>query len=307
MRDPGMYDDRPAWLRTPTGPAQPVPPRPVTCYRHPDRETGLRCSRCDRPICGECVRPAAVGQRCPDDARDTTPRPLLPGERAPVVTWTILTVNAVMLLAATALSGSAFGLLFPSPEAVCRLGALNAAAIADQGQWWRLLTVMVLHGGILHFALNSYALFLFGPTLEAVLGPVRYLALYVVSGFAGSAASFALGGTVRGVGASGAIFGLLGGLVAYFWRRRDRGGSGPLARLLMIVVLNLALAASIPHIDNVAHAGGLVGGLVAMALMEALPRRNLLAQTSALAVPAAAAAALTVYGVATFQFGLPCV
>jgi membrane associated rhomboid family serine protease len=300
MRDPGTPDDRPAWLR------EQQAGKPVTCYRHPDRPTGLRCSRCDRPICGECAHPAAVGQLCPDDARQRTPGAVLPGDRAPVVTYAILGLNAVMLVVVAVFSGGGLGVLSPAQDALCRLGALNSFAIAEQGQWWRLLTVMVLHGGILHFALNSYALFLFGPTLEQVLGHARYLALYVVSGLAGSAASFAIGDTALGVGASGAIFGLLGALVAYFFRRRDRGGSAPLQRLIIIVALNLVLALNIPQIDNLAHAGGFVGGLVAMALMDALPQRNRLAQTFALAVPALAAVALTAVGIATFDFSPPC-
>lgn len=301
-----MPDDRPAWLREQGDGNGQAAPQPATCYRHPDRETGLRCSRCDRPICGECANPTAVGQLCPDDAHERTTRQVLPHERRPVVTYALLAVNAVMMLVVAARSGGAAGLMSPTTEALCRLGALNSFAIAEQGEWWRLFTVMVLHGGILHFALNSYALYIFGPTLESVIGPARYLALYVIAGFAGSAASFTISDTALGVGASGAIFGVLGGLVAYFYRHRQQFGGGPLQRLLIIVVLNLVLAASIPNIDNVAHAGGFLGGLAAMALLEATPRRNRAAQTLALAVPAAAAIALTVVGIATFDFSPPC-
>ena len=128
---------------------------PAVCYRHPDRPTGLRCSRCGRPICGECVNPAPVGQLCPDDARQRVRVRGLPGQERPLVTMTLLGINTVMMLVTALLSGSGFGLLDPSPRALCRLGALNAAAIAESGQWWRLLTVMVLHGGLLHWAFNS--------------------------------------------------------------------------------------------------------------------------------------------------------
>jgi membrane associated rhomboid family serine protease len=127
--------DRPEWLTKAT--------TPTYCYRHPDRQTGLRCSRCDRPICGECANPAPVGQLCPDDARSTVRARGLPGTQQPVATWTLLGINTLMLLVAALLTGSAFGLLDPSARALCRLGALNAAAIAESGQWWRLLTVMV--------------------------------------------------------------------------------------------------------------------------------------------------------------------
>ena len=272
----------------------------LSCYRHPERETGLRCSRCDRPVCGECVRPAPVGQLCPDDARDRQrvrgPR----GDRPPAVTWTILGMNALLLGVSALASGGGLGVLQPSRAALCRLGALNAAAIAESGQWWRLLTVMVLHAGVLHFALNSWALVIYGPVLEQVLGRVRFAAVYVVAGLAGSAASFTVNRTALGVGASGAIFGLLGALVAYFWRRRSRGGAPQLQGLVMVVVLNLVLAASIPGIDNVAHIGGFLGGLAAVGLLEATPARSRALQALALAVPAAAAVALAALGVATF-------
>ena len=217
MPDDQGPSDRPEWLTKSTTPAY--------CYRHPDRQTGLRCSRCDRPICGECANPAPVGQLCPDDAKSTVRVRGLPGSRVPVVTYTLLGLNTLLLFAAALLTGSGFGLLEPSARALCRLGALNAAAIAENGQWWRLLTVMVLHGGLLHWAFNSWALWAFGPVLEGLLGRARFVALYVGTGLVGAGASFAFNQTTLGVGASGAIFGLLGALVAYFFRRRREGGS----------------------------------------------------------------------------------
>ena len=165
---------------------------------------------------------------------------------------------------------------------------------------------MVLHAGVLHFALNSYALYALGPVLERVLGHVRFLGLYVVSGLTGSAASFALNRTALGVGASGAIFGLVGALVVFFYRRRDRGGLPHLQGLLIVVGLNLVLAVSIRGIDNYAHIGGFLGGLTAMALLEAVPDGNRLLQSLALAVPVALAGMLILYGAATFSGGFNC-
>src|SRR5438046_9773759 len=104
-----------------------------------------------------------------------------------------------MLLVAALLRGSAFGLLDPSARALCRLGALNAAAIAESGQWWRLLTVMVLHAGLLHWALNSWALWAFGPTLEHLLGRLRFVGLYVGAGLVAAAATFAFSQPTLGV------------------------------------------------------------------------------------------------------------
>jgi membrane associated rhomboid family serine protease len=293
--------DRPEWLSQAT--------TPTYCYRHPDRRTGLRCSRCDRPICGECANPAPVGQLCPDDAKATVPTRGLPGTERPVVTWTILGINTVMLLAAAVLSGSGFGLLDPSARALCRLGALNAAAVAESGQWWRLLTVMVLHAGLLHWAFNSWALWVFGPALERLLGRLRFVALYVGSGLVGAGASFAFNQTTLGVGASGAIFGLLGALIAFFFRRRSSGGSVPLQNLLLVLLLNLFIASRNPSIDNLAHIGGFLGGLVAMALYDAVGPRNRGLQAVALAVPFLAGIVLAVLGVANYPpgSGLTCV
>jgi membrane associated rhomboid family serine protease len=303
LPDDQRRDDRPEWL------IQSTTPTPTVCYRHPDRQTGLRCSRCDRPICGECANPAPVGQLCPDDARSTVRVRGLPGAERPVVTYALLGLNTVMLFVAALLSGSGFGLLDPTARALCRLGALNAAAIAESGQWWRLLTVMVLHGGLLHWAFNSWALWAFGPTLENVLGRARFLALYVGAGLVGAGASFAFNQTALGVGASGAIFGLLGALVAYFFRRRQTGGSVPLQNLLLVLVLNLFIASRSTNIDNLAHIGGFLAGLIAMGLYDAAGPRNRGVQAAALAVPFLATVALAVLGVANYPpgSGLTCV
>jgi len=300
--DQSPADQRPEWLaRQSTTQA--------TCYRHPDRQTGLRCSRCDRPICGECANPAPVGQLCPDDARDRVRVRGLPAQERPVVTMVLLGVNTLMLLAAALVTGSAFGLLDPSARVLCRLGALNAAAIAESGQWWRLLTVMVLHGGLLHWAFNSWALWAFGPTLEGLLGRARFLALYVGAGLVGAGASFAFNQTTLGVGASGAIFGLLGALVAYFFRRRNAGGSMMLRNLLLVLLLNLFIASRNPSIDNLAHIGGFLAGLAAMGLYDAVGSRNRGLQTAALAVPFLAGIVLAVLGVVNYPLGsgLTCV
>jgi len=283
LPDDQGQSDRPEWLTKST--------TPTFCYRHPDRQTGLRCSRCERPICGECANPAPVGQLCPDDARATVRARGLPGTERPLATWTLLGINTFMLFAAALLTGSGFGLLDPSARALCRLGALNAAAIAESGQWWRLLTVMVLHGGLLHWAFNSWALWAFGPTLERLLGRVRFVALYV------------------GTGASGAIFGLLGALVAYFFRRRREGGSAPLQNLLLVLLLNLFIASRNPSIDNLAHIGGFLAGVTAMGLYDAVAPTNRGLRAAALAVPFLAGVVLAVLGVANYPpgSGLTCV
>ncbi|HEX6675610.1 MAG TPA: rhomboid family intramembrane serine protease [Actinomycetes bacterium] len=303
-----MADDQlPADGRDPRfGPA--AEPGTTTCYRHPERPTGLRCSRCNRPICGECARPAPVGQLCPDDAGDRVRVRGLASQRRPVVTFSLLGVNTLLLLVTAAQSGNGVsGLLTPTSAALCRLGALNAPAIAQSGQWWRLFTVMVLHAGLIHFLFNSYALYAFGPMLEMTLGGPRFLALYVGSGFVGAAASFGLHHTALSVGASGAIFGLLGALVAFFWRRRHAGGQAPFQNLLLIMALNLFLTFRLASIDSLAHVGGLVAGMGTMALLDAVPARQRNLGTLVLAAPFLLGVVLTLYGIATFpaDAGLP--
>jgi rhomboid protease GluP len=279
VQDPTGRDDRPAWLRDRQGagaPAEDAGPGPSP---EPAREPG--------PPGGEPLR------RGPE---------ALP---TPYVTWSILAINTIMLVVIGMWSGGGAGFVDPDGAVLCRLGALNATAIAVHGQFWRLLTVMVLHGGVIHFALNSWALWLFGPTLEYVLGRGRFLALYVVSGLAGSAASFALGHTEIGVGASGAIFGLLGALVAFFWRRRNLGAGGQLRSLLIVLAINLVWGASARGgIDLIAHVGGFVAGLVAMFLVEAAIPRGRAAVALALAVPVVPSLLLVGWGVATFTGGV---
>jgi membrane associated rhomboid family serine protease len=279
-------------------------PGPTTCYRHPERPTGLRCSRCNRPICGECARPAPVGQLCPDDAKDRVRVRGLLSQGRPVVTFALLGINTLLLVAAAAQSGNGFaGLLDPSNAALCRLGALNAPAIAESGQWWRLFTVMVLHAGLIHFLFNSYALYAFGPLLETALGGPRFLALYVGCGFVGAAASFGLHHTALSVGASGAIFGLLGALVVFFWRRRHSGGAAPFQNLLLIMALNLFLTFRLASIDSLAHIGGLVAGIGTMALLDLVPARQRNLGTLVLAAPFLLGVILTLYGISTFPSG----
>lgn len=301
----------------------PLGERPAeVCYRHTNRLTRLRCSRCGRPICGECAVPSAVGQLCPDDARDRPRVRRLGDPGRPVVTLSLLAINTVLLLVEVVLSGNGVaGLIEPSNRALCRLGALNSPAVVHDGQYWRLLTVMVLHAGIIHWAFNSYALYIFGPTLETLLGRVRFLALYVGCGFAAAGASLMISHTRLGVGASGAIFGMLGALVAFFYRRRDAGGRGALQNLLLVLALNLFLGTRTPNVDNVAHIAGFLAGLLAMALLEAMPTRlggvsrarergtrvdPLLLQGFALAVPFLAGIVLVVLAMGSIPAGPTC-
>ncbi|HEX5691787.1 MAG TPA: rhomboid family intramembrane serine protease, partial [Roseiflexaceae bacterium] len=130
------------------------------------------------------------------------------------------------------------------------------------GQYYRFLTSMFLHAGLLHIGFNAYALFAIGQEAERIYGTLRFLALYFIAGFAGGVASYTLNPSL-GVGASGAIFGLIGGLAAFYYV--GRGLLGDVARqqlgsLITVILINLFIGFSTPIIDNTAHIGGLIGG-----------------------------------------------
>ncbi len=240
-----------------------------TCYRHPNEETRIRCTRCSRPICPECMHPAPVGHHCPTcvgEARRAVRRPrAIP--RPPSLTTVILAANVGIFLLEVVLGGST------NARVLVRLGAMVPAAVAD-GQQWRLLTAMFLHYGLFHLLLNSYALYLFGTIVEDVFGAIRFAAVYVITGFVASAASYAFGAPNRvAVGASGAIFGLLGAWLAYNWRRRTLSMAQRNIRLaLLLIGLNLVFGLTFPGIDNAAHLGGLAAGVFAGLAAEGVGR-----------------------------------
>jgi len=270
----------------------------LTCYRHPARPTYVRCNRCSRPICPDCMRDAAVGHQCPEcisEGKRTT-RPVRTAFGASTtgrngyVTISLIAVNVMValgsLLAAgrgDALAGGGMGGLLGQPTPLHLWGALvplhtrftdaNGNLIADvggvaSGEYYRLFTSMFLHFGLLHLLMNMWALWVLGRSLEAVLGPVRFLALYLVAGFGGSVAVYYFG-SQHGLaaGASGAIFGLFGALVVVL-RRLGRS----VASVLPILLINLVFTLAVPGISIAAHFGGLVTGAVAAAGLAYAPR-----------------------------------
>jgi membrane associated rhomboid family serine protease len=172
------------------------------------------------------------------------------------------------------------------PQLTFRLGAIPAAIAA--GEYYRLLTPMLLHAGLWHLGLNMLVLWMYGSTVEQVLGTRRFVASYVISGFVGGAASFAFGACRSlGVGASGAIFGVVGVLVVHLYnRRRSEFVAGYLRNLLFFVGLNLLLGFVWPRIDYLAHLGGLAAGV---GLGAAFDRSGSGATSSALGVMTASA------------------
>ena len=173
----------------------------------------------------------------------------------PVVTWILLALIGLMFAVETALGGST------DTEVLVRLGAKVTPLIAD-GQYWRLLASMFLHIGIAHLLFNGYALLAVGTEMERLIGPGRFAAIYFLSGLLGSLASFAFSVNLA-AGASGAIFGVIGALGAFFLLHRERLGSWGRARLgniVFLIVLNLFWGFTQRGIDNYAHLGGLISG-----------------------------------------------
>ena len=186
--------------------------------------------------------------------------------RLPVTFGLITACVAVYLLVAAA--GASVGVSFDEgivlqPGSILYLGALVPELVA-QGEAWRLITSAFLHSSFVHLAMNMVSLYFLGSFAETQFGRSRFLALYFVSGIAGGLAYLYFGSfTDPAVGASGAIFGLLGGVFGFAMRRGTFSLQNPIiAQLLLLTALNLFLGATIPNVSNTAHVGGLVGGLV---------------------------------------------
>jgi membrane associated rhomboid family serine protease len=234
-----------------------------TCYRHPDRVTGLSCSECGRPICTECMTMAPVGLRCPEHSGKAqgvervtrgVRRAAFEGAGAKV-TKALVAINVAVYVAELVTGGGVNG-----TGSTIYLHGVLFGPLLDQGEWWRLLTAAFLHYGPVHLIMNMIGLYWFGSLLEERIGAARYLLLYLVSGLAGSAGAllWSNGFLTPTVGASGAIFGILGaGLVLEQQRDYVFGGSA-----LGVILINFVLTFSISSISKGGHIGGLVGGIV---------------------------------------------
>ena len=244
------------------------------CYRHPDRQSYIVCQRCGRTICPECQTQAPVGVICPECMREqrasaprTKPAVLTrarsaAGRGAPVVTYTLIGITlAVFVLQ-----------LIPGLAVTERLLYAGVYSIPGNFEPWRMLTSVFVHstGLIFHVALNMYTLWIFGQLLEGLLGRWRFLALYLISGLAGSVGVLWLGDPRTGVvGASGAIFGLMG---AFLVIQRRLGGQT--TQLFVLLGINLVIG-FVPglNISWQAHLGGLIGGaLVGLIFVETRKR-----------------------------------
>ncbi|MEU4741850.1 rhomboid family intramembrane serine protease [Actinosynnema sp. NPDC023658] len=243
-------------------PGEPIGARPdlPVCARHPDRATGLRCVRCDRPACPECLREASVGYQCVDcvnqgRAAVRRPRTFVGAELAQrmVVTPVLIAVNLLMYVITAAQAGSV-SQNQASPLFVDFV--MYTPAVAGADQWWRLLTSGFLHYGPLHLALNMIALYVLGRDLEPVFGRLRFSAVYLVSLLGGSVAVYLFGGIDTVVaGASGAVYGLMGAMLVAVLRLKLNPGPA-----LGVIALNVVLSFTLPGISLLGHLGGLVVG-----------------------------------------------
>jgi rhomboid protease GluP len=169
----------------------------------------------------------------------------------------------LLVAAVGTIDGASFGAgLVQQPGSVLALGALIPALVAE-GEAWRLVTSVFLHSSFAHLALNMISLYFLGSFAEVQFGRWRFLALYFLSGIAGGLALLYFGSyTAPAVGASGAIFGLLGGVFGYAIRQGMFSLQNPvISQLLFLTAINLLLGATIPNVSNTAHIGGLLGGL----------------------------------------------
>jgi membrane associated rhomboid family serine protease len=259
----------------------PSPPAPTieVCYRHPNVQTRVHCTRCERPICPDCMIPAPVGFQCPECVeearREFRKGPGRPFRGGISVTKALLVAIAIPFVIEIVVGGPR-ALFDPSAQLLFDLGAMAPPAVAD-GQFWRLFTAMFLHAGLLHVALNAYFFWLFGRVVESVFGRTWMLLIFLVSGFLASVASYAFGPVLAlAVGASGAISGVFGAFIAYNYRRRHVAANAANLRMaLTVIVLNAFIAVAYSSIDWRAHVGGLVAGFALGYLADdAVPARQ---------------------------------
>lgn len=252
----------------PEQPAEAVP----TCYRHPGKETWVRCQRCERPICPDCMRDAAVGFQCPEcvaegnrgirQAKSTFGGNVV---RTPYVTWAILGITVLVFAAQFVMGGAVAGYLAMSP--------IDVAV----GQFHRLITSAFTHstGSIFHILFNGWAIFVIGPYLERAFGHLRFLAVYLLSALGGSVLGFWLDPVdTFTVGASGAVFGMFGA-VFVVGRKLNLDVRG----ISVIIALNLAITFVLPVISGLriswtGHVGGLVTGTLLAAALVYAPKNN---------------------------------
>src|SRR6266545_6223195 len=237
----------------------------AVCYRHPGRETSVSCSNCGRPICPDCMTPTPVGMRCPECARQRTKVKTLSSTRSePRVTVAIIIACAVLFLGTNGFSGGS-GKLWTDL-------LLFGPAIHFDHDYWRLITSGFLHAGPIHILFNMYLLWILGNLLEPTLGSSRFAALYFTALLAGACGALIVDPNSPTVGASGAVFGLMGAAAVEL---RSRGINPFKTDIGFLIVINLILSFAISHISVGGHVGGLIGGVLVGIAFDVADRRRL--------------------------------
>lgn len=245
------------------------------CARHPNRPTGLRCSRCDRPACPECLRSAAVGQHCVDcvaEGRRTVRQPVtIAGadpNRQPFVVWSLIAVNVAVFVVTVIQAQSLVNL---GNSHLYTDWSLFPRAVRS-GYWWQLFTAGFIHVNPIHILMNMVALYIIGRDLEKVLGPLRFSTIYLLGLLGGNVAVFVFASYDSAeAGASTGVFALMGALLVVIYRLKLNPG-----QVIGLIVINLVISVVIPGISLIGHVGGLItGAAVAAALIYApQPRRG---------------------------------
>ncbi|WP_406862032.1 rhomboid family intramembrane serine protease [Streptomyces sp. HUAS MG47] len=259
------------------------------CYRHPDVETGIRCTRCEKPICPECMVSASVGFQCPDCVRNGSGTGHAPGANQPrtivggrlasdgrFVTKILIGINLALFIAVLVAGDRLV-------DELAMIGYAYSPALAEtvgvaDGEWYRLLTSTVLHQEIPHFLFNMLGLWIIGGTVEPELGRTRYALLCLLSGLSGSVLVYLVAPENQfSLGASGIVFGLIGAFAVLAKRRRH-----DMRPVVLFIGLSLLLTFTRENISWEAHVGGLVGGaLVTLAMVHAPRERRRLVQYGA--------------------------
>ena len=247
----------------------------LRCYRHPDRETGVSCSECGRGICPDCMVFAPVGIRCPDHAgRPQGTARVTKGVRraafegtGALVTKALIALNVLVFFVNLAQGSSlnqVSGSLFVR-------WALYIPGGLDQGEWYRLITAAFLHASLIHLAMNMLILWIVGAPVEQAIGRGRFLALYFVSGLAGSAGALLLSPNAITVGASGAIFGILGAALVLEAQHNYVLGGQAFGLIAFNLIITFAFSS---YISVGGHVGGLVGGALCMLALSRFGRTH---------------------------------
>jgi len=268
------------------------------CYRHPGREAHIRCQRCDRPICPDCMNSASVGFQCPSCVKEGTRstrsgRTVYGGKRsgnAALTSHVLVGINVVVWLLILATSGTAtqigkalttgfsrsrlvdllaltpLGAVFRDPDGTL----VRVPGVAD-GAYWQLVTSMFSQVALWHIGFNMLVLWMLGPQLELAVGRLRYLGVYLMSGLTGSACVMWLAAEHSStLGASGAIFGLMGALLVLAIKVHGdvrAVGSWIAANFVVTFLLGSSISWQ-------GHLGGFIGGAVLGAVLVYAPRER---------------------------------